>query len=55
MAWLAEYAKYMSKLSDYEKKMDAIKEKDLTKAENDYYLEVLMRCSKKMLDAAGSM
>ena len=55
MAWLAEYAKYMSKLSDYEKKMDAIKEKDLTKAENAYYLEVLMRCSKKMLDAAGSM
>ena len=55
MAWLAEYAKYMSKLSDYEKKMDAIKDKDLTKAENDYYLEVLMRCNKKMLDVAGSM
>lgn len=47
---LADYVKFMGKLEEYEKKMDALEE-DLTDAEYWYYIEVLNRCNEKMLKA----
>ena len=55
MKWLSDYAKWVSELSDMQKKFDAIQDKDLTTAENNYYLEVLMRCNNKLTQTASSM
>lgn len=51
LALLADYAKFVSKLSDYESKMDRLSE-DLTDAEYWYYMEVLNRCNEKIIKAA---
>ncbi len=48
---LADYAKFMSKLGEYESKMDQM-EDDLTDAEYWYYYEVLTRCNEKIIKAA---
>lgn len=50
LAILADYVKFMGKLEEYERKMDAL-EDDLTDAEYWYYIEVLNRCNEKMLKA----
>lgn len=55
MKWLSDYAKWMADLSDMQKKFDAIQDKDLTTAENNYYLEVLLRCNNKLAQTASSM
>ena len=51
LSLLVDYAKFVSSLSDYEEKMDAM-EDDLTDAEYWYYYEVLTRCNEKLLKAA---
>jgi len=45
---VADYVKFMGKLEEYERKMDALEE-DLTDAEYWYYYEVIMRCNDKIL------
>ena len=55
MVWLAEYAKYMSSLTEMQEKFNAINDKDLTTAETNYYIEVLNRCNEKMFKVADSM
>lgn len=55
MVWLAEYAKYMSSLTEMQEKFNAIHDKDLTTAETNYYIEVLNRCNEKMFKVADSM
>ena len=52
---LMEYTSYMSKLADLQKKMDAVDETTLSEEEDRYYLDVLLRCEKKMLDAAAAV
>ena len=47
---LMDYLNFMSKISDYEKKMDQL-EKDLNDAEAVYFTEVMLRCDKKLLEA----
>lgn len=49
---LADYAEYMGKLVEWEEKMDALDENDLTDAETKYYIEVMNRCNTKLLEAA---
>lgn len=48
---LAAYLEYMTKLEEEERKMDAL-DKNLTEEEEDYYIEVLNRCNKKITEAA---
>ena len=48
---LAAYIEYVDKLEEEERKMDAL-DKDLTKEEEDYYIEVLDRCNKKIMETA---
>lgn len=52
---IAEYADYANKLIDMEEKFDKIEEEDLNDAESLYYAEVALRCSQKLLNAAGDM
>ena len=48
---LAAYIEYVDKLEEEERKMDAL-DKDLTEEEEDYYIEVLDRCNKKIMETA---
>lgn len=50
---MMEYLDYISKLADFEKKIDELDDKELTEAETLYYSEVLLRCSQKLLKAAA--
>ena len=47
---LIDYMSFMSKYEEYDNKMDAL-EADLNDAEEQYYLEVILRCERKMLEA----
>lgn len=51
MSLLIDYTKFISSLSEYQEKMDAM-EDDLTDAEYWYYVEVLNRCNEKIMKAA---
>ena len=48
---LMDYAKFVSNLTEYTNKMEAL-EGDLTDAETFYYIEVMNRCNEKMMKAA---
>ncbi|MDO5440870.1 MAG: hypothetical protein Q4F12_04965 [Erysipelotrichaceae bacterium] len=52
---LIDYANYMTKMADFEAKMDAIENENLNAVEDAYYSEVLLRCSQKMLKAANQL
>ena len=49
---LLEYSKYLQKYSDFVAKAEAIDQKNLSKADLSYYLEVTSRVSQKLLNAA---
>ena len=49
MALLVDYAKFLTKYSEMATKMEAL-EKDLTIAETNYYVQVMTRCSQKILE-----
>ena len=51
LSLLVDYANFLSSLSDYEEKMDALQD-DLTDAEYWYYYEVLTRCNEKLIKAS---
>ncbi len=53
--WLSDYAKWMEEYSKSEKNFNSLQDKDLTTAEYNYYLEVLMRCNNKLTQTASSM
>ena len=55
LSLLMSYTSYMSKLSDLEKKMDAVDESTLTKEEDKYYIDTLLRCDQKLIDAAYAL
>ena len=55
MKWLSDYAKWLEDYSKMQKKFDAINDGDLTTAENNYYTEVMLRCSSKLLQTASTM
>lgn len=48
---LAAYFEYVEKLEEEEQKMDEL-DKDLTEEEENYYIEVLNRCNKKIMETA---
>ncbi len=52
---MGEYADYLQKLTEMGEKFGELEDDDLTVAENAYYTEVLLRCQKKLLDAANEM
>ena len=52
---LLDYAQYTTKLADMEAKMDAIENENLNVAEDQYYSDVLLRCSQKLLNVAASI
>ena len=52
LSLLMDYTKFMSNLTEYTDKMEAL-EDDMTDAEYWYYIEVLNRCNEKMLKAAS--
>ena len=55
LSLLASYTSYMSKLNEFEQKMDAVDESTLTKEEDKYYVDTMLRCEKKMIDAMYEM
>ena len=50
---MMKYLNFLSKYSDFVAKVDALDEKSLSSADYLYYSEVMLRVSKKMLEAAG--
>ena len=54
MSLLADYAKYVSKLSDMSSKFEKWNSGNMNSAEQKYYLEVQTRTSKKLLEASTS-
>ena len=50
---LTDYMDYITRLTDLSEKMDSMKEDDMSDADMAYYTEVMLRCSQKMLQAAG--
>lgn len=54
MSLLADYAKYVSKLSDMSSKFEKWNSENMNSAEQKYYLEVQTRTSKKLLEASTS-
>lgn len=52
---MGEYADYLQKLTEMDKKFGKLEDDDMTVAEKAYYTEVLLRCQKKLLDAANEM
>ncbi|MBR2577618.1 MAG: hypothetical protein IKE38_01685 [Erysipelotrichaceae bacterium] len=48
---LMEYSEFVSKELEMTEKIEALEE-DMTDAEEAYYVEVMLRCSAKMLEAA---
>lgn len=50
LSMLADYMSFMNKLTEYERKMDAL-EKDLNDAELIYFYEVVNRCNLKLLES----
>lgn len=52
---MSEYMDYLQELTEMGEKFDNMDESDWTAAETAYYTEVLLRCQKKLLDAADEM
>lgn len=50
---LMEYMNYMTKYADLTEKIENMEDQDMSDADYAYYTEVLLRCSQKMLQAAG--
>ena len=50
---MGEYAGFLNRFAEFEEKLDAMDESELTTAEAAYYLEVTSRVSQKLLLAAG--
>lgn len=48
LSLLMDYTKFMSNLTEYTDKMEAL-EDDMTDAETIYYIEVMNRCNEKMI------
>ena len=53
MNLLMEYADYIGKMAEFEEKFSKIGDEDMTTAELEYYTQVSLRCSQKMLAAAS--
>ena len=51
LSLLSSYTSYMSKLSEFEQKMDAVDESTLSKEEDKYYIDTMLRCEQKMINA----
>lgn len=51
---LTQYTEIMGKYEDFSKKVQAYdsKKDDMSKADLDYYLDVINRCNKKMIEVA---
>ena len=49
-----DYNDYLEKYTELTKKMEDVKEDELTDDELQYYTEVMTRVSQKLLDAAGT-
>lgn len=49
-----DYNEYLEKYSELTKKMEDVKQDELTEDELNYYTEVMTRVSQKLLDAAGT-
>lgn len=52
LSLLADYAKFMSDYTDYSKEFAAWEDEDLNAAELEYYMDVLNRVNKKLLEVA---
>lgn len=50
---LSEYMNYISRYAELTEKMEALEDEEMSDADFDYYTEVMLRCSQKMLQAAG--
>lgn len=55
LTMLTKYADLMSKDYEMAQKFEDIENQDLTDAEANYYAQVSLRCSQKMLEASQSM
>lgn len=55
LALVSDYMDYLKKLSEMGEKFDKMDSSDWTAAETAYYTEVMLRCQKKLLDAANAM
>ena len=53
MTLLADYAKYVSKLEDANKKFDKWEDEEMNAEETAYYIEVQTRVNKKLLEVAN--
>ena len=51
-AMLMDYTNYMMKYADTMEKLDQIKSEELTLQEEQYYIEVMARIQKKLLEAS---
>ncbi len=50
---LSDYLDYMQQYADMMEKMDALGDSDMNAAEAAYYMEVTLRCSRKLLESLG--
>ncbi len=55
LSMLSQYAKLVASEAEMSRKFDALEENDLTTAEENYYTEVSMRCTQKMLEAMSQI
>ena len=55
MSLLSEYLELLSKEAEMAEKFAAIEDQDLTEAEQAYYLEVSLRCTQKLQEAASAI
>ena len=49
---LMDYSSYMMKYADAMEKLDQIKSEDMTAQESAYYIEVMARIQKKLLEVS---
>ena len=50
---LMEYMDYLTRYADLTEKMEKMEDEDMSDADYAYYTEVMLRCSQKLLQAAG--
>lgn len=55
MAMLSDLTELLKEETEWAKKLEAVDQDSMTKEELDYYLDVTLRCSQKLLDAADRM
>ena len=50
---LIEYTQFLSRYSDFTEKLDKLEEGEMSQAELDYYAQVTLRVSQKLLSIGG--